>query len=98
MFGRAVFGALLLLSCAAAWSPNSVRAQDPADASRSESDCAAGATDCARPGDERVVPSRPSELVDGRENQSNAILVGLMLVAFAGLVVSVLNRLALDED
>jgi hypothetical protein len=46
----------------------------------------------------RVVPSRPGELADGHEDQSVPVLVGLTLVAFAGLVVSVLNRLALEED
>lgn len=106
MLGRAVLGALLSfsllsLSIAAASLPIAARAQEPDAASAAGPDCdatAAGCVDELRPGEVRVIPSRPTELTDGHRGQSTPILVGLTMLAFGGLVVSVLNRLALDES
>jgi hypothetical protein len=99
MVGRAVVPALLLFASIAAM-PATVAAQEPSDSAiHAGPDCAPEATDCvagAEPA-ERVIPSRPSELVDGHEDQSIPILVGLSAVAFTGLVVSILHRLALEE-
>ncbi len=100
MVGRAVVPSLLLLASIAVM-PAAVAAQEPTDSAiRAGPDCAPEATDCVagvQPGGERIVPSRPSEIVDGHEDQSIPILVGLSAVAFAGLVVSILNRLALED-
>ena len=98
MLGRAVVGAVLF-GCAAAWSPPAAAAQEPDTASHAGPECDPAGKCVSSPeaGEARVIPSAPSELADGHENQSMPILAGLMLLAVGGLVVSVLNRLALDE-
>lgn len=100
MAGAALIGAFLAVSsflavADVAW------AQDPDPGSQAATACEPETNECVagvRSGDVRVVPSRPGELAEGHEDQSVPILVGLMLVAFGGLVVAVLNRLALDEE
>jgi hypothetical protein len=98
MLGRAVLGALLLILTAFACLPVATDAQEP-PASNANPECDAAVSECAgpRPGEVRVIPSRPTELADGHEGQSVIILASLSLLAFGGLVVSVLNRLALDD-
>jgi hypothetical protein len=98
MSGRAVTGVLLLIF-AFAW-PGLAVAQQPDSANTGAPTCEAGADRCGSSpsGQAIVIPSRPSELADGHEDFSAPILATLAVVAFAGLVVSVLNRLAFERE
>ena len=101
MFGRALIGVLLALSCVLVWDAGRAMAQDPESASAAGPACEAQSRDCAAgPRAEpaaRVIPSAQGELADGHADPSTAILIAFALASFAGLVVSVLNRLAQDE-
>ena len=99
MFGRALVGVLLLVIGALPLAPGRALAQDPQSASASGPSCPGSAADCTAPQPEpRVVPSAQTELVDGHADPSTAILIVFALASSAGLVVSVLNRLAMDES
>lgn len=98
MFGRTLVGVLLLVIGAVAVAPGRALAQDPQPASASGPSCPAIAHCTAPQPQPRVIPSAQTELVDGHADPSTVILVVFALASSAGLVVSVLNRLALDES
>jgi hypothetical protein len=101
MFGRALTGVLLIVVCALSLAPGLAVAQDPDPESAVGPACVEGAIGCVagvRPqAPVRIIPSAQGEFADGHADPSSEILVALALASFAGLVVSVLNRMALDD-
>ena len=98
MSRRTLPGVLLAALCAIAW-PQPGLAQDPETASSASGACAANC-ESGTPLDDgpQIVPSSPARLAEGHGDQSTPILAGLALVAFGGLVISVLNSLARESS
>ncbi|HEX6031073.1 MAG TPA: hypothetical protein VFY90_06555 [Tepidiformaceae bacterium] len=103
----ALAGLALAMIAAFARMPAGAFADEPQVASsgasnaclRADANCAvaSGVDHAPAVGGPHLIPSRPSELARGHEDQSGTVLALLGLVGFAGLVVSVLHRLSLED-